>query len=63
MGVHEKTGKLYWDGSEIVTKVRLRGYELLLATLATGATVGVFVLDLGRTAGWWASTLTTGIAP
>jgi hypothetical protein len=55
LGVHEKDRKLYWDGREVVTRtiIRLRGYELLLATIAAGATFGMFLLALGSTCGWW----------
>ncbi len=55
LGIHEKTEKLYWDGKEIVTRsiIRLRGYELMLATIATTATVGMFIVSLGDAVGWW----------
>jgi hypothetical protein len=55
MGVHEDTGQLFWDGKEIVTKqiVRLRGYEVFLATLAAIGTFGVFALESGKLVGWW----------
>ena len=54
LGVHEKDHKLFWDGQEIVTKrvVRLRWYELILATMAAIGTFGVFGLEVARSAGW-----------
>jgi hypothetical protein len=54
-GVSQKTGNLYWDGKEIVVKkeVTLRTYELVLATCVTLATVGVFVVEAGRSLGLW----------
>ncbi|MEP0942743.1 MAG: hypothetical protein ABJH20_13650 [Rhizobiaceae bacterium] len=55
LGIHERTGKLYWDGKEIVTKriVRLRGWEVVLAIVATVSAAGMFALDLARTLNWW----------
>lgn len=55
LGVHEKEDKLYWDGREIVTRrvVQLGKVELWLAFFATVATVGMFVLSLGKAVGWW----------
>jgi hypothetical protein len=55
LGVHEKTNKLYWDGKEIVTRniVRLGTVELWFAGIATASTFGIFVLGVGRVAGWW----------
>jgi hypothetical protein len=55
LGIHQKTGALYWDGQEVVTKrtIELNVYERFLATIAASATAGAFLLDLGETFGWW----------
>jgi hypothetical protein len=53
LGIHEQTGRLYWDGQELVTRVHLRWFELILAILAAVGTFGMFVLELGRRAGGW----------
>jgi hypothetical protein len=52
-GIHERTGKLYWDGEEIVTKVRLMTFERALALIAAVSAFGIFVLQLGKAASWW----------
>jgi hypothetical protein len=52
-GIHERTSKLYWDGEEIVTKVRLKTFERALALIATVSGFGIFVLQLGKAASWW----------
>ena len=54
LGVHKKTNALYWDGKEIVTKsvIRLRRYELILATMAAIGTLGSFLLALGQEFAW-----------
>jgi len=48
LGVHERTGSLYWDGQPIEIKRRLdlRWYELLLAVLAAVGTFGTFLVEL-----------------
>ena len=53
LGVHHKNNKLYWDGKELVTKsvVRLRCYELILATLAAVGTFGSFAVVLWQALG------------
>lgn len=44
LGIHERTGKLYWDGQEIATTVGLRRYEKVLATIgALCAVVGTII--------------------
>lgn len=55
LGVHKNTGRLYWDGKEVVTRsvISLRPAELVIAAAASLATVGMFVLEAGRTVGWW----------
>jgi hypothetical protein len=55
LGVHKKTRGLYWDGQEIVIKrsLELKAYEKFLASLVAFATAGVFVIELGRSCGWW----------
>lgn len=53
LGVSEKTGRLYWDGEEIVTRVQLGRREIALAVAVAASAVGVFVIELGRSAGWW----------
>ena len=55
LGVHEKTGRLYWDGKEVVTrsKIRLGTLELWLVAFAAVGTFGTFVTDAGRAVGWW----------
>lgn len=55
LGIHEKTGKLYWDGKEVVTKsiFSLGLFERLLATTAALGTFGTFVVHAGRAKGWW----------
>ncbi|WP_127519752.1 hypothetical protein [Mesorhizobium sp. Z1-4] len=55
LGVHEDTGQLFWDGKEIVTKrvVTLHLYEQILATVVAVGSFGYFVLEAGKTIGWW----------
>lgn len=55
IGVHDKDNKLYWDGNEIVTRsvVRLGTKELWLAAIASFSTLGMFVLALISTFGWF----------
>ena len=55
LGVHEKTGRLYWKGKELITKrvIGLRPFELLLAALASFGTFGYFVLEVGKVVDWW----------
>jgi hypothetical protein len=55
LGVRDADNALFWDGKELQTRqvVSLRKYEAVLAFFATAATVGMFVLELGRTFGYW----------
>jgi hypothetical protein len=50
LGINRDTGRIYWKGKEIQTKqvVSLRFYEVCLATFATIAAVGVFLIELFR---------------
>ncbi len=54
-GIHEKTGRLYWDGHEIVTrnKIRLGTFERWIASFAALGTFGTFLVNVGRAFGWW----------
>jgi hypothetical protein len=55
LGIHEQSGKLYWDGREITTRhhIRLGDVERVIVAVAALATFGVFVIELGRTfLGW-----------
>ncbi|GAA0278450.1 hypothetical protein LNAOJCKE_4568 [Methylorubrum aminovorans] len=56
LGVHEKSGELYWDGKPVAIRppVRLGTFERWAAALATMGTVGTFIVELGRSAKWWA---------
>jgi hypothetical protein len=55
LGIHEKSGKLYWDGKEIVTRslVRLGTFERWIAVIATGCAFGTFIVNAGRALGYW----------
>ena len=55
MGIHEKTGRLYWDGKEVVTrsKIRLGTFELWVVSIAAAGTFGTFLVEAGRSIGWW----------
>ena len=55
LGIHESTGRLYWDGKEIVTAsvFSLGTFERWLAGLAAAGTFGVFVVELGGSLKWW----------
>lgn len=55
LGVHTKTGKLYWDGKEIVTAnvFSLGTFERWLAGLAAAGTFGVFLVEAGRSLNCW----------
>jgi hypothetical protein len=54
-GIHEKSGKLYWDGAEVVTrtKLRLATFERWIASFAAIGTFGTFLVNVGRAFGWW----------
>ena len=51
LGVHEQSGKLYWEGKEIYTrkKVSLRWYELLLASITAFSAGLLVLLEIYRT--------------
>lgn len=55
LGVHERTGELYWDGKPLAIRppVRLGTFERWAAALATMGTVGTFIVEVGRSAGFW----------
>jgi hypothetical protein len=55
LGIHEKSGQLYWDGKEVVTRsaVRLGTFERWIAAIAAFATFGTFITNAGRAMGWW----------
>lgn len=55
LGVHEKTGELYWDGRKVVVHrtVTLGCFERALASCAAISAVGLLVIEAGRSAGWW----------
>jgi hypothetical protein len=55
LGVHDKSGELYWDGKQVAIRppVRLGTFERWAAALATMGTVGTFIVELGRSAKWW----------
>lgn len=48
LGFHEDTGKLYWDGNEIITKsvVQLGKNETLIAWIVAIATVGLLITSV-----------------
>jgi hypothetical protein len=56
LGIHEKSGKLFWDGKEVVTRrsIRLGTFERWVAGFAATGTFGTFIVNLGRAIGWWA---------
>jgi hypothetical protein len=56
LGVHEKSGELFWDGRRVLIHrpFELGWVERIIAGLAAVATFGVFVIEFGRSAGWWA---------
>jgi hypothetical protein len=55
LGIDEKSGRLFWDGKEVVTRsaVRLGTFERWLASAAALGTFGTFLVDLGKAKGWW----------
>ena len=55
LGVHEKSGRLYWDGKELVTrpKIRLGTLELWIVGIAAAGTFGSFMVEAGKVLGWW----------
>jgi len=55
LGVHEETGELYWDGHKVVVQrpITLGGFERVLASCAAISAVGLLIVEIGRSAGWW----------
>jgi hypothetical protein len=55
LGIHEKTGKLFWDGKEVITRhrIRLGTFERWVAVIATAGTFGSFLVNFGRALEWW----------
>jgi hypothetical protein len=50
LGVHKKTGRLYWRGKEVATRsiLDLAGLPLLFAGLAAAGSFGSFLVNLAR---------------
>ena len=48
LGVDERNGDLYWDGTKVETTKRLATFERTLAILATAATVAVAAVEVAR---------------
>ena len=50
LGIHEKTGSLYWDGKEVVVRraFRLGTFERWIASIAALGTLGTFIVHLIR---------------
>lgn len=48
LGVHKRTGELYWDGEPLQTRSRLHTPERVIAIIATAATVSMAIADLIR---------------
>lgn len=55
LGVHSETGELYWDGRKVMVQrpITLGTFERVLASLAAVSGVGVLIVEIGRSAGWW----------
>lgn len=55
LGVHKETGELYWDGHKVVVQkpITLGGFERVLASLAAVSALGLLIVEVGRSAGWW----------
>jgi hypothetical protein len=55
LGIHTETGRLYWDGHEVLTRTKfsLATPERVLAFFAAAGTFGTFLVNVGRSAGWW----------
>jgi hypothetical protein len=55
LGIHDKSGRLFWDGNEVVTrsKIRLGTLELWLIGIAAVGTFGTFIVEAGRSMGYW----------
>lgn len=55
LGVHDKTGELYWDGKPVALRrpIRLGTFERWAVVIAALGTVGTFIVEVGRSAGFW----------
>lgn len=55
LGINRKTGALYWNGKQVVTKstLSLATPERIIACVAAVGTFGTFFLNLGRVLAWW----------
>ncbi len=49
-GIHQKSGKIYWDGSEVVVRsgVKLTNYQTVLATTTALSAAIVALVELYR---------------
>jgi hypothetical protein len=54
-GVHVETGKLYWDGKEVIvrSKFALATYERIIAGAGLVIALGGLIINIGRAASWW----------
>ena len=52
LGIHEKSGKLYWDGREVITRSAIRLVRWVAGFAAAG-TFGTFLVNAGRVLGFW----------
>jgi len=55
LGIHERTGKLYWDGEELATSIGLKRYERILATIGAACAVLTTIFTVLRFFGFAAS--------
>lgn len=53
LGVHEQSGRLYWDGRELVTITRLGTWELRWLAVVALSTLGMFCVEVGQALKWW----------
>jgi hypothetical protein len=52
-GVDPTSGKLYWDGQEVATRIKFGWIERSIAIVGVASAFGTFVLKLGATVHWW----------
>ncbi|MCK1465723.1 hypothetical protein IVB34_47785 [Bradyrhizobium sp. 2] len=52
-GIDPASGKLYWDGQEVATVLKLAAVERCLAFIGTFSALGMFILKLGEAKKWW----------
>lgn len=52
---HKDTGELYWDGRKVIVQrpITLGVFERVLASGAAVSALGVMIVEVGRSAGWW----------